>query len=176
MHPDAAPDVRLRPLRPDDAATIARWGLDDEFCRAAGWTVGLDQQEHLAFQQRLIEDPPADLTRLGVQSGADLAGYVVLQGGEPGRRELGFVIGERRRWRQGLGHAAARAGLVHGFTAMHLSEIWAEALDANHASVAILRRLGMREKGIGASGSYAGTASRYRRFSLSATDFRSLEL
>ena len=56
-------------------------------------------------------------------------------------------------------------------TKMHLTEIWAEALEANVASIAILRRLGMRETGLGAQGEYSGTVSRYRQFSLAADDF-----
>ena len=58
-------------------------------------------------------------------------------GSQPRRRELGFVIGERRHWRQGLGRAAAEAGLRFGFASLGLSQIWAEALDANRASVRI---------------------------------------
>lgn len=175
MDPEVAARARLRALRPEDAETIARWGLDEKFCRAADWTVNLALETHLAFQQRLIEQPPSDLTRLGVQVEEDLVGYVVLQGEGRMRRELGFVIGERRLWRQGLGYAAARAGLVHGFTVMQLSEIWAEAVEANPASIAILRRLGMLETGIGDIGKYAGTQSRYRRFALSLNAFSERE-
>ena len=133
--------------------------------------MGLSHQEHVTFQRRLITEPPADLTRLGVYTDGRLVGYVALQGGQPTRRELGFLIGERRLWGRGFGTAAARAGLLHGFTKMHLTEIWAEALEANVASIAILRRLGMRETGLGAQGEYSGTGSRYRQYSLAADDF-----
>ena len=166
-----SPVVLLRPLAPEEAEGLADWGGDEEFCRAAGWTVGLSRQEHVRFQQRLITEPPADLTRPGVYKDGRLVGYVALQGGESRRRELGFLIGERRLWGRGFGAAAARAGLLHGFTKMHLTEIWAEALEANVASIAILRRLGMRETGLGAQGEYSGIVSRYRQYSLAADDF-----
>ncbi|WP_157557683.1 GNAT family N-acetyltransferase [Intrasporangium oryzae] len=171
MYRLASPEVCLRPLDLENAETLAYWGTDDEFCRAAGWTVGLSHEDHVTFQRRLIEHPPSDLTRLGVHAQAGLVGYVALQGNEPSRRELGFVIGGRSRWGHGYGTAAAHAGLVHGFTTMRLTEIWAEALEANLASVAILRRLGMHETGLGGEGQYAGTPSRYRQFSLGADEF-----
>lgn len=158
MRQPPGPEVLLRTLAPEEAEGLADWGGDQEFCRAAGWTVGLSRQEHVTFQRRLIAEPPADLTRLGVYTHGRLIGYVALQGGEPTRRELGFLIGERRLWRRAFGAAAACAGLLHGFTKMHLTEIWAEAPEANVASIAILRRLGMRETGLGAQGEYAGTA------------------
>ncbi len=54
---------------------------------------------------------------------------------------------------------------------MRLTAIWAEALEANVASVAILRRLGMHETGLGDQGDYAGVPSRYRQYAISADDF-----
>ena len=159
-------NVSLRPLTRDDAVTIASWGADDAFCRAAGWTVGLTREELESFQRRLISQPPHDLLRFGVRHLDDLVGYVDLHGDEPDRRELGFVIGPRSAWGQGLGTHAARAGLVHGFTVMGLREIWAEALEANVASMAILRRVGMRETGPGGGALYQGIPSTYRQFSI----------
>lgn len=156
----------LRPLTLEDAGTIAGWAADPIFCRAAGWTVGLPPGEHLAFQTRLIAQPPTDLVRLGVSLDGRLVGYVVFQGTEAGRRELGFVIGERGLWGQGLGLAAAWAGLRCGFATMGLSHLWAEALDADAASVRILKRLGMQETGPGSQGTYLGRPSHYRQFAI----------
>lgn len=171
MRPDERERVWLRPLALDDAQTIARWGADEAFCLAAGWTVGRDREAHVSFQQRLISQPPPDLVRLGVQRHDDLVGYVDLHGDEPARRELGFVIGPRALWGRGIGTQAARAGLLHGFTVMHLQEIWAEALEANVASTVILSKVGMTETGPGPNGEYAGIPSRYRQFSINADEF-----
>ncbi|WP_307871236.1 GNAT family N-acetyltransferase [Paractinoplanes deccanensis] len=74
-----------------------------------------------------------------------MIGYVDLQGTEPRRRELGYVIGDSTRWRQGFGTQAARAGLTHAFAQAGLTSIWAEALTTNTASVRILQTLGMTE-------------------------------
>jgi len=87
------------------------------------------------------------------------------------RRELGYLIGGRDRWNRGLGTLVARAGLAHGFDVLRLQTIWAEAVDANAASAAILRRIGMRETGLGGETEFLGVRSRYRQFELSEAEF-----
>ena len=154
------PDVRLRRLGPEDAEVIAAWGADAQFCRAAGWTVGLSRREHVTFQRRLISEPPADLDRLGVDAPEGPGWWATSRCSAmspragAGLRHWGappLAPGRRYGW-------PARAGLSHGFTRMRLTEIWAEALEANVASVAILRRLGMHETGRGRSGRLRGGA------------------
>jgi RimJ/RimL family protein N-acetyltransferase len=162
----------LRPLTPADVETIAAWGGDDEFCRRAGWTVGLPAERHRAFWRAAIAAPPPELLRLGAVHGGTLVGYVDLHGLDPTRRELGFVIGERGRWGQGLGTAAANAGLAWGFDELSLAEIWAEALDANQASIRILQRLGLTEYARGDAEDYAGVASYYRQFRITHEAWR----
>lgn len=162
------PTVDLRPLELADAETIASWALDPLFCAAAEWTAGLSMAEYVSFHRRIITEPPGDLLRLAAVHQGELVGYVDLHGSEPARRELGYVIGDSRRWGRGLGRQAARAGLDHGFRGLELAEIWAEALDANPASVRILQALGMTETGPGEPGTYLGAPSYYRRFTLDA--------
>jgi RimJ/RimL family protein N-acetyltransferase len=161
--------IQLRTLELPDAGILASWSLDERFRAAAEWSPGLLLADHEAFQTRLISDPPNGLVRLGAVHDGELVGYVVIQGTEPARRELGFVIGDTRHWRRGLGRQAARAGLDYGFTRMGLSEIWAEAWAANTASIRILQGLGMRETERGESGTYLDTPTYYRRFVMGAS-------
>lgn len=165
------PYVALRALTLEDAVTIAGWAVDPIFCQAADWSVDLPPSGHVSFQTGLIAAPPTELVRLGAVLDGRLVGYVALQGIGLKRRELGFVIGERTLWGSGLGTAAASAGLCHGFLVMRLSRIWAEALDTNAASLRILERLGMRETGLGAPGTYSGQASHYRQFAITSDEF-----
>ncbi|WP_179855560.1 GNAT family N-acetyltransferase [Paractinoplanes atraurantiacus] len=158
--PLTPPLVELRPLVSADAATIASWSLDPRFVAGADWTPDLSLEVHVAFQLRIVTDPPADLIRLGAVHEGELVGYVDLHGHEPRRRELGYVIGDSHRWGRGYGGAAARAGLAYGFGVLGLTEIWAEALTGNTASVRILQGLGMTEIDHGAPGPY-------RRFTIS---------
>jgi hypothetical protein len=68
------------------------------------------------------------------------------------------------QWGQGLGTQAALAGLEYGFKQLGLHEIWAEALDANVASVRVLQRIGMTEVEPGGPGVYLGCSTSFRRF------------
>lgn len=139
--------VTLRPLVPDDAQTIAAWGRDPEFRRAAHWSEQGTHRDRVSRLRALIEDPPSDLLRLGVQHGSLLVGYVDLHGARNDERELGFVVGDRSRWGRGLGFAAASAACAYGFEELRLTSITAEVAAANRRSVEILHRLGMREQG-----------------------------
>lgn len=163
--------VSLRGLVFSDASAIARWAADPEFCRAAGWSTDLAPDEHLKFQRNMVLAPPPELLRLGVEFSGVLVGYLDLYGTEPGRRELGFLIGERRLWGRGLGRRAAAAGLEHGFGHLGLHEIWAEAVETNVRSTAILYDLGFSPGGTGAEEDFMGVPSVYRRFTLSAADW-----
>jgi RimJ/RimL family protein N-acetyltransferase len=160
-----AEGIRLRPLAVDDAAVLASWSRNDEFCRAADWSVGLPTSEHETFHRRIVEQPPDDLIRLGLEWQARLVGYVDLHGDEPERRELGFLVGPDF-WGRGLGTAGARAALDVAFTRLDLREVWAEAADANTRSIRILQRLGMRETGRGEDTIYLGQPTFYRRFAI----------
>ena len=163
--------ISLRGLVLSDAATMAQWAADPEFCRAAGWSTDLDPQAHLEFQRKIVQDPPEGLVRLGAEFAGGLVGYVDLHGSEPRRSELGFLIGERRLWGRGLGRRAAAAALGHGFVRMGLDEIWAEALDVNAGSMRILLGLGFRSTGTGDTDEYLGVPSVYRPFALSAGEW-----
>jgi RimJ/RimL family protein N-acetyltransferase len=164
--------VTLRPLQLRDVDVMASWAHDRSFCAEADWSVDLSFAEHQRFHRALVMSPPRGLTRLAaVQSGA-LIGYVDLHGEEPHRRELGFVIGERDRWGQGYGLAAARAGLAYGFEVLGLHQIWAEALDANQRSVRVLQRLGMVETGAGDDDMFLGAPTYYRQFVIGAREWR----
>ncbi len=100
-----------------------------------------------------------------------MVGYVDLHGDQPHRREIGFVIGERSRWGQGLGRLAAAAGLDHGFHQLALQEIWAEAMDANQRSVRILQSLGMLETGRGGEDMFLDQPTHYRQFAITAENW-----
>jgi len=166
-----SPGVSIRPLVPGDAEVAASWARDVEFCRAADWSADRPYEQHVAFWRDLIQAPPPDLIRLGATNEGVLVGYVDLHGGDPMRRELGFVTGGRDRWGRGLGGRAAAAALQHAFRDLRLGEVWAQALDANHRSVRLLTRLGMQETAHGDDGRFLGQPSFYRRFTLTASEW-----
>ncbi|WP_050349115.1 GNAT family N-acetyltransferase [Arsenicicoccus sp. oral taxon 190] len=158
-----------------DATVLASWGADREFCEAAEWRGELTVDQHEErWRTRIVDGWGADLIRLGADAHGTLVGYVDLHGSDVGRRELGYLVGGRERWGQGLGGAVARAGLDHAFQGLGLLEAWAEAVDANPASVRILQGLGMSETGRGEDHVYCGIPSRYRRFAITADRWHGL--
>ena len=153
-----------------DAETFASWASDERFCEHAGWRLGAEPAEMLAFWAELIADPPAELLRLTATSGGEIVGYVDLHGSRAEERELGYVVGPSNRWGRGLGSAIAAAGVAHAFDVLHLDSIWAEALAANAPSVQILRALGMQETGIGSDETFLREPTHYIQFRLDRHD------
>ena len=156
--------VILRPFTWADVPVAAAWGLDDELCRRAEWTVGLPLEEHSKHWESLVRSPSTELLRLAATAGDELVGYVDLHGTDPDRRELGYVIGRRDLWGRGLGTDAARAGLALAFDDLGLELVDGQALAANPASVRILQRLGMIETGRGDDVTYLGRTTYNRKF------------
>lgn len=143
---------------------MAGWGDDLLFCDEAGWSRELDPLERRVRWGELIAAPPAALLRLAGVADDEVIGYVDLFGDEPGRRELGFLVGGRERWGQGYGTALASAGLAYGFDVLGLDIIWAEAAATNEASVRILQRIGMVETGRGSHTEHRGQPTFHRQF------------
>lgn len=154
-----------------DAEVLASWAVDPVFCAHAGWTLSSSADEAVPWWRHTIEAPDPALLRLMAVHDDEPVGHVDLHGDSSDVRELGFVIGPSHRWRQGLGTAAAMAGLAWGFTGLCLSRIWAEAVEANAESVRILRRVGMTEFGLGDVETFMGAPSRYLQFSLSRDEW-----
>lgn len=158
--------LMLRPLQTTDATTLASWAGDETFCAHAGWSPNRTRQEMISRLEQLIAQPDPKLLRFLALDRAEAVGYVDLYGEGDTDRELGYVIGPSNRWGHGLRTAAARAGLAHGFTVLGLQRIWAEAVEANLASVQVLRRIGMTETGIGEVEDFLGRPSRYLQFEI----------
>ena len=156
----------LRPLVLSDLTTYVSWGQDQRFCDHAGWTFDLPVPELEAHWRQLVTSAHPDLIRLAAVQGDEVVGYADLHGEDPSARELGYVVGPSARWGQGLGTAVARLGLEHGFTQLGLSEIYAEAVDANYPSIRILLGFGMTETGRGGEEAFLGAMSYYRQFSI----------
>lgn len=163
-------EVRLRPLVATDARALASWSADYEFCAHAGWSLNATDATAVDWWTNQIMKPDPQLIRLLATSEGAAVGYIDLFGQGTTERELGYVIGPSHRWGSGLGTAAARAGLAYGFLVLGLDRIWAEAVEANVASVRVLRRIGMRETGVGADEQFLGEQSRYLRFELLRSD------
>ncbi|AZI42633.1 N-acetyltransferase [Deinococcus psychrotolerans] len=138
--------IQLRPLRPGDEEAAVRWGADEEFCRAADWTVGLAPNKIREHWAKLIATSAPDFVRLGIELSGALIGHVDLAYLTPVSGEFGIGI-ERPRWRQGVGLAAGKLLLKHAFEVLKLEEVTALVHAPNLPSHALMLRLGFVEEG-----------------------------
>ena len=161
----------LRPLRPGDEEAAVRWGADDEFCLATGWSLNLPPQRLREHWLGLLTTPDLTFVRLGVEQGGLLVGFVDLAGLNPQSAEFGIAIGERSLWGQGMGLAAGRLLLGFAFTELGLRQVRAEVHLTNARSHALMRRLGFVAVGQGNSEEYRGEVVPLIRYVVNRDDF-----
>lgn len=90
-----------------------------------GWWVGFEGGTFLGWW---------DLGRSGSTTDASVS---------TDQAEIGWRV-MRRHWRKGLATEGALLLLDHGFDTLRLQRIWAETMAVNHASRAVMSKIGMR--------------------------------
>ena len=137
-------------MREADLEAAVRWSRDREFCLASGWTPELPPGRVRTWWARVLREIGPDFLRLGIELDGQLVGYADLADVEDtvGRAEFGIVLGERKVWGRGLGRAAGRLMLTHGFGRLGLSRVTAEVHAPNTRSLALMKRLGFRQEGV----------------------------
>ena len=169
-------NVFLRLLTPADFGTLFDWSQDETFCHAAGWTPGLTREAINTFWEGLLAAPGGDLLRLGVESDRQLVGYADLAGIDHaiGAAEFGIAVGPSRNWGRGIGRAAGLLMLRHGFQMLKLPCVRVEVHAPNLRSLALMRKLGFRQEGVGAEQMYDGQLAETVQFSLLRGDFEAV--
>lgn len=138
--------ARLRPLVADDAEAWSAYLSSPGFIEHTSWSdvsvsglrrqiarYGNDQDE----LRWAIVDPNGCLLGTIGFNGIELA---------HARAELAYDIAPAHQGR-GLATAVARAALCWAHHALGCARVQATVLDSNHASIAVLRKLGMRQEG-----------------------------
>lgn len=155
LHPEPAPTrrLRLRGFTVQDHAAFHRQINDWEICRRApqspypypealarAWIDAAitDRIQGTAYEFAMIEaahDRLIGSAGLRLAKGADTA-------------SLGYWTG-RAHWRQGFAREALESLIAWGFAELPISAITADVAEDNHASCALLARLGFRQTGAG---------------------------
>lgn len=139
-----------REFSPADAEAVYVYASDIENCAFMSWApeslegVGEFIRSRLASQ---IEDPRRtyDLA-LCLKDTGELIGAMGLYLNELGdQAEIGWVL-NKRFWHKGYAAEAARGFLRFGFLGLELHRIYAKCDTENHASYALMERLGMRRE------------------------------
>lgn len=148
--PLLTPRLRLRPLRPDDAPTLAAYRADPEVARYQGWSMGytLEQAQNLIAEMtgRVPGDP--DWTQIGLadRQTDTLLGDLALRAYDPRHAEIGFTLA-RSAWGQGYAAEGVLALLDHAFGPLNLHRVTAGIDPRNFAADRLLTRLGFRHEG-----------------------------
>ena len=150
--------ITLRELSRDDLPTINRWRRDPvvaDGVAAPPRFIGVD------VDVQWYEDY---LTRRGrevrcvvcLADSGQLVGMVSLTGIDYVHRNAEFhiMIGERDSQNRGIGTAAARAMVRHGFFDLNLHRIYVHVLRSNVRSIRMFQKAGFREEGIIREGAY----------------------
>nr|WP_302479795.1 GNAT family N-acetyltransferase [Roseicella sp. DB1501] len=105
-----------------------------------------DAAAHRAFIEARTRGPwPAGLGYWVVEAGGAFLGWVLLipEDARGPEVEIGWRL-RRAAWGQGIATEAAAALLPHAFRRLGLPRIIADINPANHASLAVARKLGLR--------------------------------
>jgi RimJ/RimL family protein N-acetyltransferase len=139
----------MRPFVVGDAPLICALNSDPEVLRFTR-----DPFRDLAHAEQVLLDVilpqyiVAGMGRLALHRRRDGAfvGWCGLKRGPDGEVDLGYRLA-RAAWGEGLATEAARACLAHGLGPLGLPRVVGRAAVENHASIAVLRKCGMRALG-----------------------------
>lgn len=147
--------VRLRPLEPEDAESLWRWGGDPEVVRwmGAGYPESLAQLTKRHLER---ETNSYSTTLMGVETLEEgrLVGAVRLRDTEPelGSAELDIWIGEKDQWGRGLASDAMRVMCRYGFEEMRLHRITLWVVADNTAARRVYEKVGFVQEGVARDG------------------------
>ena len=141
------PRLTLRDLDPyHDAPALFELNTDPEVVRYTGDGPfdSLEAARTFFINRRAVYDRDG-MGRWSVvrRPDGEFLGWCGLRLEDNGDVDLGYRF-FRRHWGQGYATEAARACLTHGFSTLRLPRIMARIDPANHASLNVARKLGMR--------------------------------
>ncbi len=146
------PRLVLRRYRDGDLEDLVAIESDLEVVRYLYWEPRSREEVATALAGRigpasLGED--GDILQLAVEHGARVVGELVLwtRSAQHQQAEVGFVFSPRHRG-QGLATEATAALLDWAFASGRIHRVFGRADARNSASVALMRRLGMREEAL----------------------------
>ena len=144
------PRLHLRPLTPDDIPAIAHYRDDPEVSRHQSWDRYTNDDARALVESVAGCTPgtPGQWFQWGITRADGLllgdCGLKIL-GDEPRLGQIGYTLG-RAHQRQGYATEAVRAVLDLAFARLGLHRVSASVDADNHASLALLERLGLRRE------------------------------
>jgi len=154
--------ITLREISRDDIPTINGWRRDQVVADGVGAPrrfIGLDV-DYRWFDDYLSRRGTEVRCAVCLAEGGQLVGMVSLTRIDYVHRnaEYNAMIGERDVQHRGLGTAATRAMVRHGFFDLNLHRIYVSILTENVASIKMCANAGFREEGTIRQGAYKNGA------------------
>jgi len=142
------PRLVIRPLVPADAAALFRILGDAEVMRFSVGGAHQSVADTLRWIERAMRHQAKHgfaMFALACRGGSDIIGKCGLEVLPDGRIEIGYRV-RRDKWDQGYATEAARAWLDYGFSALGVTRVVAMIEKANHRSVRVAEKIGMRAR------------------------------
>ncbi|MCF8275202.1 MAG: GNAT family N-acetyltransferase [Flavobacteriales bacterium] len=145
--------LRLRPLRADDLELFVDLDSDPEVMR---YLTGGAPQSREHYEKRvpelllyMSENPGLGLWPTYLKDTNEFIGWYILKHlPDNGEVEVGFRI-KKKFWSKGYSTEAGKALIKHGFETVGLEKIAAIVDPENLASQAVIKKIGLKQKGTG---------------------------
>ncbi|MCL6449903.1 MAG: GNAT family N-acetyltransferase [Acetobacteraceae bacterium] len=146
--------VRLRPVEPEDAAALHRWGQDWEVQRLGSGGPDVVPARPMAYYREWIKalagKKDAHAFMIVERDGGRAVGFIQLRNVDQRDRccELSIEIGEKDCWGKGYGREAVRLALGLAFEELGLNRVGAACHEFNPRAIRCFEAAGFRREGV----------------------------
>jgi ribosomal-protein-alanine N-acetyltransferase len=144
------PHVVLRPITPEDWSAVHAWAATEAACRYQPWGPNTPSQTQSFVRTAAaawLEAPQSRFVWIAESSGETVGlGELKIRSTAHQQGEISYAV-HVERWRRGFGTAIATGLLDLAFGSLELHRVEATCDPRNHASAAVLRRVGMTYEG-----------------------------
>jgi RimJ/RimL family protein N-acetyltransferase len=142
--------VYLRPLEPDDAATLQPWMNDGEVTRHLLMYRPHSLSDEKAFIERTRSAERELVLAIALRRGDRLIGTTGIHSIHPKDRSavFGIVIGDKREWGKGYGTEATALMVRHAFDTLNLNRVSLHVLEYNARGIRAYEKVGFRREGL----------------------------
>ena len=126
------------------------WHKDSELEILSGWQPRQSRTNYDTRFRKFLEEPPDDLAVFAIEDSGELVGRIELYQIDRRNRNagMGLIIGEKNKWRRGIGGEAVRLILDYAFTVESLEKVYAHVYSFNERALRFMRKAGFVEEGI----------------------------
>ena len=128
--------VTLRPVDWPDREQMYLWHCDSDLEIASGWGPRRSPTTYDAKFQSFLQDPPDDMVVFAIEAESELVGRIELAQIDREHRNasVGFFIGAREMWGQGIGTQAVIILVDYAFNVENLERVYAHTYSFNQRS------------------------------------------